>query len=384
MPKVDVRERLRRLEPEIRERRKEIEAARQLPGDLVDRLATTGVFRMTVPRVLGGDETSPVEVMRAIETVSAADGSAGWCVMNAAGCNVAAGYMDETGAREIFTDPARPSAGIAAPAGAAARVDGGVRIRGRWPFASGVTHCPWIWAGCIVMENGKPRMTGHGPEIVHAWVPTNEIQIHDTWQVSGLRGTGSYDFSIEDAFVPDRRVFRLLDPAGHRGEPLYRMPPLGLYTYLVPCVSLGIARGALDDLLALAQTKVPTFYTAPLADRAIAQTEVARAEAALGGARSFLYEAVESVWDAVLAGADPGPRSLALGRAAATHAAETGATVARTVNVLAGGSAIYADSAFQRHARDAEAVLHHFTVAPHTWEQAGRVLLGRDPGVPAF
>ena len=114
------------------------------------------------------------------------------------------------------------------------------------------------------------------------------------------------------------------------------------------------------------------------------QTEVARAEAALGGARSFLYEAVGEVWDSVRAGGDPGARWLALGRAASTQAAETGAAVARTANVLAGGSAIYADSPFQRHARDAEAVLHHFTVAPHTWEQAGRVLLGREPAVPAF
>ncbi len=384
MPAINVPDRLRNLGPEIRSRRKEIEDARRMPKDLVDRLAATGVFRMTVPHALGGDESSPMDVMAAIEAVSSADGSAGWCVMNAVGCNVAAGYMDDAGAREIFTDPARPSAGIASPAGAARRVDGGVRIRGRWPFASGVTHCPWIWAGCIVMEDGKPKLTDHGPEMVHAWVPTSEIQIHDTWQVSGLRGTGSFDFSIEDAFVPDRRVFRLLDPAGHRSEPLYQMPPLGLYTYFVPCVSLGIARGALDDLLALAQTKIPTLYTAPLADRAVVQTEVARAEAALGGARSFLHEAVGEVWDSVRAGGDPGARRLALGRAAATQAAETGAAVARTANVLAGGSAIYADSPFQRHARDAEAVLHHFTVAPHTWEQAGRVLLGRDPAVPAF
>jgi alkylation response protein AidB-like acyl-CoA dehydrogenase len=227
-------------------------------------------------------------------------------------------------------------------------------------------------------------MTGRGPDIVHAWVPTDEVEIHDTWQVSGLRGTGSFDFSIADLFVPNRRVFRLLDPSGHRREPLYQMPPLGLYTYLVPCVSLGIARPALDELLGVASTKVPTLYTAPLAERAETQTTIARAEARLGGARAFLHEAVDAIWRTVSSGGEPSPRALALGRAAATQAAEAGAEVARTANALAGGSAIYADSPFQRHARDAEAVLHHFTVARHTWEQAGRVPLGQEPGVPAF
>jgi len=379
-----VAQRLRDVLPRIRARRQEIEEARRIPRDLIDSIAATGVFRMTVPRAIGGDESPPVDVLRVIETAAAADGSTGWCVMNALGCNVAGGYMDEGGAREIFTDPGQPSAGIAAPAGAAVRDDGGFRVSGRWPFASGITHCPWIWAGCLVMEGGKPRMTDHGPQIVHAWMPVREVQIIDTWHVSGLRGTGSFDFSVQDRFVPDRHIFALLDPAGHRKEPLYQMPPLGLYTYKVACVALGIARAALDELAEIAPSKVPTLYTAPLAERAVAQTGIARAEAALGAARAFLFETVEAVWETVKAGRTPSPRQLALARAATTQAAEIAADTARTAAVLAGGSAIYDSSAFQRHARDAEALTHHFTVAPHVWEQAGRVLLGRDPGVPAF
>ena len=101
--------------------------------------------------------------MQAIETVATADGSTGWCAMIATGNNIAAGYMNEPGAREVFADPTAPSAGIAAPAGTAVRVDGGVRVSGRWAFASGITHCDWVWAGCMVMENGQPRMTPHGP-----------------------------------------------------------------------------------------------------------------------------------------------------------------------------------------------------------------------------
>jgi len=375
---------IRDLVPAIRARREEIEQGRRMPRDLVEALRKTGIFSLSVPRAIGGEEAGPADIMRAIETVATADGSTGWCAMIATGCNIAAGYMGESGAKEIFPDPTAPSAGIAAPAGAAVRVDGGLRVSGRWPFASGITHCDWVWGGCMVMENGRPRMTPRGPEIVHVWMPVSEVVIHDTWYVSGLCGTGSNDFSATDLFVPEQRIFALLDPSGHRAEPLYQMPPLGLFVYQVVCVSLGIARGALDDLIELAQTKKPSLYTAVLADKAVAQVQLARAEAALGGARSFLFDTVDGIWQSVCAGRAPTSRQVALGRIAATHAAETAATVTRTANTLAGGSSIYSTSSLQRHARDAEAVTHHFTVAQHTWEEAGRVLLGREPTVPVF
>ncbi|HEX7070759.1 MAG TPA: acyl-CoA dehydrogenase family protein [Rhodothermales bacterium] len=372
------------LLPTIRKRREEIERERCLPGDLAGSLRKAGLYGMSVPRVLGGSEATPMELMETIETVSAADGSTGWCVMVGLGNNVVAGYMPEHGAREVFADPTLPTAGIAAPAGQATRVDGGVNVTGRWSFASGIAHCDWVWAGALVMDNGKPHMTEMGPEIVHVCIPARDVVVHDTWHVSGLRGTGSQDFSIEDAFVPDQRIFGLLNPVGHRSEPLYQFPPLHLFVFQVVSVGLGIARGALDDLTELSQKKAPTMYTGALADRPIAQIEVARAEVALRSARAFVYEVVEEMWDMVLSGGMPSRKQLALGRVAATNAVEVSAVVTRTVNTLGGGSAIYDTSPLQRHARDAEAITHHFTVAPFTWEEAGRVLLGRDPVIPVF
>jgi alkylation response protein AidB-like acyl-CoA dehydrogenase len=379
-----ISKRIENLLPAIRARRQEIEQARRMPRDLVEELRKTGMFSLSVPRAFGGTEAAPVDIMRAIETVATADGSAGWCAMIANGSNIAAGYMSELGAREVFADPNAPAAGIAAAAGKAVRVDGGVRVNGRWPFASGITHCEWVWAGCLVMEDGQPRMTPSGPEIVHLCMPVSEVMVHDTWHVSGLCGSGSNDFSATDLFVPEQRIFDLLDPSAHRAEPLYQMPPLGLFVYEAVCVSLGIARSALDELAELAQTKVPSLYTDVLADKAVTQVEVARAEAVLGAARCLLYETVEAIWQSVSAGRAPTKRQLALGRIAATHAAETAAAVTRTANTLGGGSSIYSASSLQRHARDAEAITHHFTVSPHTWEEAGRVLLGREPIVPVF
>ena len=132
-------------------------------------------------------------------------------------------------------------------------------------------------------------------------MPVSELTVHDTWHVSGLCGTGSQDFSAADVFVPERRIFRLLDPSRHRPEPLYQMPPLGLFVYQLACVGLGIGRAALDEIGELAQSKPPSLYQEPMAARAAAQVELARAEAALGGARAFL-RAVDEIWQAVRGG----------------------------------------------------------------------------------
>jgi indole-3-acetate monooxygenase len=316
--------------------------------------------------------------------VATADGSTGWCVMVGTANGISAGYMAEQGAREMFADANAPTAGIAAPAGGAVRVEGGVRVSGRWPFASGITYCDWLWVGCLVMVDGQPRMTPDGPEIVHVCMPVGDATIHDTWFVSGLCGTGSNDVSVADIFVPEHRMFSLFDPSTHRPEPLYQLPVIGAFVSQVAAVSLGIARSALDELVELAQTKVPTLSPAVLADRPVAQVELARAEGALASARAFLHETVDELWQMADEGNQPTHQQIARNRIACNNAAETAASVTRVANVLAGGSSIYASSSFQRHMRDAEAVTHHFTVAPHVWEDAGRVLLYRQPTAPIF
>jgi len=371
------------LLPRIRERREEIEQARQLPRDLVDDLSATGVFRLGVPRAFGGEEADPLDILRAIETLSTADGSTGWITMLGTTTGLVAGYMPEAGAREVFADPTKPRALIADPSGAVEPAVGGVRLSGRWRFGSGVTHADWMVVGGVVMENGQPRMTPHGPELVHGFVPMSEMQIHDTWHVSGLCGTGSHDVSCADVFVPEQRTMSLFNPAA-RPEPLYQMPVLSLVAAPVAAVALGIARAALDELIELAASKTPALSMVPLPEKPVMQVEVARAEGALGAARSFLYDTLDDLWQTVMSGQQGSIRQRSLVRIASNQATDTAARVARTASTLAGGTSVYSSSSLQRHARDADVLTHHMTQSPHVWEDAGRALLGLDPLAPLF
>jgi alkylation response protein AidB-like acyl-CoA dehydrogenase len=375
---------LHALLPRIKARRKEIEEARQLPQDLVDDLVATGIFRFGVPRELGGEEGSPVDLVRIVETIATADGSVGWCAAVGMTVSGVAGYMPAEGAREVYTNPSLPRAIVAEPAGAATEVDGGVRVSGRWRFASGVTHADWIGLGAIVMENGAPRMTPHGPDIIHVMVPTSEITIHDTWHVHGLRGTGSFDVSCEDVFVPNQRRFSAFAPEHPLPQPLYQMPVLSIVAPSMIAPGLGIARAALDELYELAPTKLPALSMVPLAQKPLAQAEVARLEAMLGAARSFLYDTLDDLWETVSSGREGTRRQRALVRAACCYATEAVSHVTQRVSTLAGGSSVFNESSIQRHARDAEVITHHMTQSLHVWEDAGRMLLGFDPLAPIF
>ena len=375
---------LHALLPRIRARREEIEAARQLPRDLADELTATGIFKLFVPRAFGGIEGSPLDALRIIETIAAADGSTGWCAAIGIMNGQVGGFMPEAGAREVFTDPAQPTALVAEPAGAAVDADGGVRVSGRWRFASGVTYANWVTLGAIMMDNGQPRMTPHGPAIIHVIVPTSEVEIIDTWHVSGLRGTGSLDVAASDVFVPERRVFSLFDSTNFRPEPIYQMPTLSVVAPPTAAVGLGIARAALDEIYATASTRVPALSMVPLAEKPVAQVEMARAEGLLGGARSFLYDTLDDLWQTVQAGEQPTPRQRALVRIAANQTTEAVSRVTQVANTLGGGSAVYNQSSLQRHFRDAEVITHHMTQSPNVWEDAGRVLMGFEPLAPIF
>jgi alkylation response protein AidB-like acyl-CoA dehydrogenase len=258
---------------------------------------------------------------------------------------------------------------VFAPSGTAAGADGGVRVSGRWSWASGCQHCDWLMVGCLTDAGHRLAM-----------LPAADVEVVDTWWSMGLRGTGSHDLVVGDRFVPEHRLADLTGPPT-AGGPLYAFPVLGLLAVGVSAVGLGIARHALDELIALAAAKVPTMASRRLADRSAVQADIARAEALLRGGRAFLQDAIDAAWASASGTGAIGPTERAALRLAATSAARWSAEAVDLVHAAAGGTAVQERaSVLGRCFRDAHTVTQHLMVGPPTYDAVGRVLLGLDDG----
>ncbi len=309
----------------------EIERERRLPDELAKRLRGSGLFRAGAPSAVGAAEAPPAVTLRSAETVARGDASAGWCVSIAATSSLLGGWLSPEGLTEIFGDPDTVAAGVWAPRGAARRVGGGYRVSGRWAFCSGIAHSDFLFGGCMVSDeeggSSVPRVLG---------MAVSDLEIVDTWQTIGLRGTGSHDAVAEDVFVPEHRSLWLLEPPTS-GAPLYRFPIFAFFALSIAAAALGNGRGAIEDLKALAVDKVGLGSSRTLAERPATWAAVAEAEASLRAARAFFYQAIDEAWAAAQS---PEPVSVELRvglRLAATYAVRTAADVARTMYDLGGG-----------------------------------------------
>ena len=367
----------RRLAATAAELAPEAELRRELSEPLVSALADAGLFRLCVPAAVGGLEVHPGTLTAAVQALAAGDAAAAWCVAVSATSGLLAGYLPADSARAIYARPTAMVAGVFAPKGRAPAEQGGFRVSGRWPFASGCRHADWLMGGCVVEDRGAPRTLPNGMPDVHlVLAPSEAFTIHDTWHVMGLRATGSHDIELDGVHVPAERSASVFSDPPVAAGALYAFPLFGLLALAISAVCLGIARGALDDLVALAGAKVPTGGRRTLAERATVQAEVARAEAALRAAQALLDEAIGEAWERAVAERSVDARCRVGLRLAATHATTTGVQATETAYRLGGGSAIYDASPFQRRLRDAQVAAQHMLVAPATWELSGRLLLG--------
>lgn len=376
-PTMDIVATARALAPSIRARSEEIERARKLPADLAATLARTGLFRTLLPRRLGGLECAPLDALASVEAIGEADASVGWCTMIGATAGMSAAWLDPGVAASIHTDPEVVTGGVFAPVGRAVADGDAYRVDGRWPWFSGHAHCAWLSGGCVVIEDGAPRMLPDGtPDARMVFFPAAAATPLDGWHVAGLCGTGSGEVEVRGLRVPRERSVSLIVDAPREDGPLYRMPPFGLLAQGIAAVMLGNARAAIDDLVALATAKRPQGGRRTLAERSGAQVELARAEASLRSARAYCIEAVGAAWSRACGGDPPDLRERAALRLSATAATRTAADVARAMYDLGGGSAVFESSPLQRRFRDAHVGTQHVMVAPPTLELAGRVLMG--------
>lgn len=374
----------RALTPKVQALRQEIERQRMLPAGLVEPMTDAGLCRLWRCKALGGPELTFAEFALVIEELSRADGSVGWCAMVASVFSRLSGYLSEDAGREIFTDGSR-LAGSVNPTGKAIAVSGGYRVTGRWSYGSFIQHSNWTVANSIVYDGDTPRRDPNGaPDIRFMIFPTSAVEIIDNWHVAGLRGTGSCDFQVSDLFVPEEHATPAFTAQPLHPGPLYATPMITIFAASLPCVSMGIARAAIDAFVALAEGKTPMGSASRLREKPMAQVDLGRAEAQLRSGRAFLLEAVGEIWDEAVAGKTPTLRQRAIARLAAAKAAEASAQAVDLLFNAAGGTALFESNPLERCFRDVHGTTQHIGTQPANFELAGRVLLGLDPGTPRF
>ncbi|HEY4408336.1 MAG TPA: acyl-CoA dehydrogenase family protein [Acidimicrobiia bacterium] len=366
------------LGPLIRAHAAETEAGRQLARPVVDALVEGGMFDLNRPVAFGGAEIDPLTMFRVVEELARHDSAAAWIVAVSLMGNVFLSFYPDEGAEEIFGSPGLVMSGAAHPVGRAERVHGGYRLTGQWQFFSGCQCSTW-WHAKAALVDGDLE-----PVQMYLCIPADPDRVIDTWHTMGMRGTGSHDVRLDGVFVPERRagLMPTRAPSAAFSGPLYRLtiwPPVALMA--VP--ALGVARAAIDELLDLAATKTATFGGA-LSRRASAQRQVAEAEARLGAARAFLFEAYAAAWDAALADE---PIDLPLKRRmqlAGTHAANEAATAVDLVCTAAGSSAARMEYRFERLWRDAKTITAQAFCSPGRYESVGQVMFGVPSDWPFF
>jgi alkylation response protein AidB-like acyl-CoA dehydrogenase len=362
------------------ERSLEIEAGRRLPEDIAQAFARGGLFHSTVPKDYGGSEIHPLTLIEIIKRISMGDGSAGWNVMIGATTGLLAASLPDEFAQQIYGDgPGVLSVGVTAPLGKAQVTEGGYLVSGRWPFGSGSQNAQWICGGSFVFDGDKQRLgRAEAPELHLMMFARDQVEIEDTWHVSGLSGTGSNHFSVKDQFVPEGRSV-VLGGRSRIARPLYQFPMLGLLALGVSSVSLGIGYKALAAFREMACAKVPTGSVKGLATRSQVQSMVAESVADLASAEAYMHHVVSEAYEGASRGERLSIDIKARLRLAAANTTRRSAAAVDRLYQAGGGTSIYQESVLQRCFRDIHVTTQHAMVGLPIYEVVGRVELGLEP-----
>ncbi len=369
------------LRDTISARTDEIEAGKMVPADLIQLLNEQGLFGLTIPAALGGAERTPAEVLALIEELSYADSAVAWCAMIYLTTAMSAAQLSETHAASIYR-PGVITAGATAPTGRARRVEGGLEVTGRWAWGSGTHHADWIVGGVMVEDSDDIlRFPGGAPAVHIVYFDKSQVILHDNWDPSGMRGTGSVDFEVNNAFVPEGRW--IVQGSGELtiDTPLYRFPFFGFFAACVAAIPLGIARRALDDFAELARGKATGRKS--LAESSLTQMEYGQADAQSEAARHYLFSTVSRVWEDVAAGKAASQEQMRQLRLAATQSTMLAAAAVDKLYNAGGGTSLQGHCSLQRHFRDVHVATQHRMVSTGLLQLGGAMALVEDhPGSP--
>ncbi|MGA1036353.1 MAG: acyl-CoA dehydrogenase family protein [Ilumatobacteraceae bacterium] len=354
-----------RVAPVIRALADSAEEQRSLPQELVNAVSDEGFFKLLLPPEVGGTGHSPTESLAAMSAIAFADGATGWCSMISSTTCLLAGFLEPETAKNTFGS-ATAVGGVFAPNGKGRRTEDGVVVSGRWQWGSGLGHCDWVVAG-VVLDDGD-RVT--------VVLPQSEVEIVDTWQTVGMRGTGSVDFTISDAFVPSNRIISQIGAKPTINDPIAHFPNFSVLGAGVAAVALGIAERAWSETVALANERSPQFSSRLLSQQAAVQSAIARSRTRLDAAGNELLSSVDAAYQVVLEGKKVSLDQRVRIRGAAALVAEESSATAQEMFRLAGGAAVYDTSILGRCLRNLSVIPQHIMVAPRLFETLGRHHLG--------
>ncbi|SLN59941.1 Flavin-dependent monooxygenase, oxygenase subunit HsaA [Aquimixticola soesokkakensis] len=360
----------------IRRRRAEFDRLRHIPQDIVEGFKSVGVYRAFVPTKFGGDALTPMAFLQLVETISAADASAGWVASFGVSSTYLAALPPETFAQIYGNNPDTVFAGGLFPPQKALRVAGGVQVSGRWSWCSGAMGADLLGGGIKVDGDDTPL-----PRT--AVMPRDRITIDETWRTIGLRATGSHDLVVEKVVVPEDWTFVRGAPSVME-DAIFRYPAMALAAQVLAVVALGAAREALDFIRNEAAGKASITGAPTAGSRPYVQAHLARAEGKLAGARAQFFDATAQAWDELQHAPNVSRETHVRLRLASTVAAHEGAEVARLAFVMGGASAMMADHPLGRLMVDAACVAQHAFMGEGTWTSAGAAMFGEQtpPGFP--
>jgi indole-3-acetate monooxygenase len=373
----------REIAPIIQKYKDEAERERRLSRPVLNALRETGLLRMSTPRSLGGLETDPITRALVVEEISRHDSAAGWTLENPLDWAFFCARLPNEGAEQIYSRGADIL--IAAQFGRplkATSTEGGYRISGRAPFVSNCYDADWISSTALVDVD---QHSEGEPEMVMVYFPRGNCEIIDTWDVMGMRGTGSNDISVTDVYVPKSRTFPMVpefEPGCHYQGPLYRLPLVGAAATGISTPMLGVARRALDEVTGLALTKTPVGSGGLLKERSLAQIQLGKAEAVLRSGRLLFFETVSEAWQRCVAGEPHSLRQKADLLLAMTHAMSSAVQAVELACSIAGTTAFRATSPLERCFRDVQTMKHHVFASEARYGTFGQVYLGVPPDFP--
>ncbi|MEC9247680.1 MAG: acyl-CoA dehydrogenase family protein [Pseudomonadota bacterium] len=368
------------LAPKIAANAIHFEKERRISPGIAESMTKAGLIQMAIPKEYGGLESHLIEILAVIEEISYGDASAGWCLMNYQTTALLAGMLQAHRAEEIFNGPeyAVP-AGVLAPTAQGKFVDGGMLVNGRWRFASGCDNANWLMGSVLMVDDNEKQLYDKDGNqlLLFPWFTREQFTIIDTWNVSGLRGSGSHDVEVLNGFVPENRWLALDDPLSVNGT-LFRFPLISTFPPAVAAVSIGTARAALDYFTELAKSKVPAAGSTPICQIGYVQSAVSKAEALIDSARSYVYTVVDSLWTTVDKGIPATIEARRRIRLAGSHAAAMAADSVDLLYNAAGSSSIAEDCPLQRYFRDVHVTTQHHHVNGGEMERMGRLRLTGD------